>query len=110
MVSLQLKGHITKDGELKVELPDGLPAVEVNVTIELPADARIQTASPNDDWENRPWTDEEIKELMRVEPKTGAESIALGHAGGWEDKGITDSVEWVEELRRKRRENRGISW
>jgi len=26
--------------------------------------------------------------------------------GGWEDKGITDPVAWVEELRRKQREKR----
>jgi hypothetical protein len=26
--------------------------------------------------------------------------------GGWEDLGITDSVEWVTEMRRKQREER----
>ena len=43
---------------------------------------------------------------MTPTPKTGAEIVAAGHTGGWEDYGISDSVEWVEEQRRKRREQR----
>ncbi|MBI5666706.1 MAG: hypothetical protein HZC41_01750 [Chloroflexi bacterium] len=99
MVSIRLKGIITETGELGVQLPEGLPPGEVQVTIEV----RPQEEVP---WEERPWTDEEIRELTKVAPKTGAEIVAAGHIGGWEDDGITDSVAWVEEQRRKRAEQR----
>lgn len=49
------------------------------------------------------WTAEEVIELMKIEPLTGAEIIAAGLTGGWEDMGITDGAEWVNEQKRKRR-------
>jgi hypothetical protein len=98
---IQLTGRITESGELKIDdLPEGLPPGEVQVTleVEVPAEEEIP-------WEDRPWTDEEIKEMMTITPKTGAEIVArLEKEGGWEDKGITDGAEWVQEQRRKRRE------
>lgn len=98
---IQLTGHITETGELRIDdLPAGLPPGQVQVTIEVPAHEEIP-------WEERPWTDEEIAAMNQIEPKTGVEIVAAGHTGGWEDYGITDSVEWVEEQRRKRREQRG---
>jgi len=33
---------------------------------------------------------------------TGKEAYEKGYYGGWEYLGITDSVEWVNEQRRKR--------
>ncbi|MBZ0288121.1 MAG: hypothetical protein K8I30_10945 [Anaerolineae bacterium] len=36
MVTIRLKAHITDDGRLDIQLPEGLPAGEVDVTIELP--------------------------------------------------------------------------
>jgi hypothetical protein len=99
---IQLTGHITASGELKIDdLPPGLSPGQVQVTIEVPAQAEEIP------WEDRPWTDEEIRAMMTPTPKTGAEIVAAGHTGGWEDYGITDSVEWVEEQRRKRREQVG---
>ena len=50
------------------------------------------------------FTEEEIKELLTFIPTSGAEIAAMGLIGGWEHKGITDSVEWVNEQRRQRRE------
>jgi hypothetical protein len=99
MAMLKLTGRITDGGKLEVELPEGLPSGDVHVTIEF-SDERT---GPDD----QPWTDEEIKELMRVEPMTGADIVAAGLTGGWDDMGIQDSLEWVQELRRKRRERRG---
>ncbi len=48
------------------------------------------------------WTEEELAELMRVEPLTGAEIVAAGLLGGWED--IQNGAEWVNEQKRKRRQ------
>lgn len=48
-------------------------------------------------------TQEELDELLRVEPLTGAEIVARGLLGGWEDMGIIDSAEWVNEQKRNHR-------
>ncbi len=95
---IQLQGRITEAGKLEVELPDDLPPGDVQVTIEVPTSEELP-------WEERPWTDEEIEAMSHIEPKTGAEIVAAGHVGGWEDYGITDTVEWIEEQRRKRQAN-----
>ena len=91
MATLRLTGHITEAGQLEVDLPSGLPAGEVEISIELPA---------------HDWTDEEIRQVMRPEPMTGQEIIAAGLTGGWKDEGIVDGALWVEDQRRKRKELR----
>jgi hypothetical protein len=98
MTIFRLTGHITVDGKLEVELPQGLPAGEVKLTVEVDMEESPQTEN---DWEKQPWTDEELKELLTIKPMTGHEIVAAGLVGGWEDLEITDSVEWVEEQRRK---------
>jgi hypothetical protein len=100
MVALRLHGRINELGKLEVELPADLTPGEVEVTLII--------APENLPWELRPWTDEELRELTTVSPKTAGEIIDAGLLGGWEDLGITDSVEWVEEQRRKRQED--IKW
>lgn len=55
------------------------------------------------------WTQEELERAVRIEPMSGAEMVKAGLTGGWEDQGITDSVEWVEEQRRKRGERRKLN-
>ncbi len=97
MVTFHLTGHVTDDGELVFEPPKNLPPGEVQITIEVP---REPTG------EDQSFTDEEIKELLTFEPKTGKEVIEEGLTGGWEDMGITDPVAWVEEQRRKIEERR----
>jgi len=57
---LHVKGYITEDGQLKVELPPGLQPGEVEVTIAVP-----EAETP---WEERPLTDEEIKAMIHPEP------------------------------------------
>ncbi len=44
MPTIELTGLITEDGKLEVDLPEGLPAVDVKVTIELstPLTIKIQ--------------------------------------------------------------------
>ncbi|MBZ0281049.1 MAG: hypothetical protein K8L97_09925 [Anaerolineae bacterium] len=99
MVAIRLKGYVTETGDIEVEIPKDFPAGEVMLTIEAVEAVVVPIDEP-------PLTDAEIEELMRPKPKTGAEIVALGHTGGWEHKGITDSVEWIDEQRRKRREQR----
>lgn len=100
MTTLHLTGRITEKGELEVKLPEGLPPVEVKVTVEVPVQPEELP------WEERPWTEEEIQEMLKPRPRlTGAEIVKLlEEEGGWEHMGITDSAEWVEAQRRKRRE------
>ncbi len=77
MTTLKLKGFITEDRQLKVDLPDDVPAGEVEITLEI--DQSI--------------TEEELKELMTFKPATGAEIADMLEAedGWWEDMGNAGS-------------------
>lgn len=97
MPTIHLEGQITTSGELLLELPKDIPSGHVHVTIEMP------TA---DTLEAEEFTEEEVKNLLTFTPKTGAEIVAAGLTGGWQDMNITDPVAWVEEQRRKQREAR----
>jgi hypothetical protein len=94
MVTIHLKGQVMPDGQLVFDPPHNLPPGEVDITIEV----------PNLDEQ---FTEEELKELLTFTPTSGADVVAAGLVGGWEDKGITDPVAFVEELRRKQKERRG---
>lgn len=93
MATIRLTGRITEAGELKVELPTGMPPGEVRVTIEISTD-------------DRPWSLDELEDLLKVEPMTGAQIVEAGLLGRWGDRGIINSSEWVEEQRRKRKAQR----
>jgi hypothetical protein len=95
MEKLYLSGIITEDGRLEVTLPPGTPPGPAGVIVE-PLD------------ENRPWTEEEIRAALVHHPKTGAEIAASDAIGSWAHLGIEDPVAWVEEVRRKEREQRGL--
>lgn len=96
MVTIELEGRITENGKLEAELPaDVQPnkVKSVKVTIEV-------EKSPDEfSWEERPWTSEEIEQLMkRSEPKTGAEIAAMIESGAlktttWAEMEIDDVVE-----------------
>lgn len=88
---IELTGRITEEGKLEFELPEGLPPGEVQIRIE-----RIE-----------PLSEEEVAELLKTTPMTGAEIVAAGLLGGWSDLGIEDGQAWVEEQRRKRKARRG---
>lgn len=83
-----IKGRITEDGRIEAELPEGWQPSEVEIKITLEPE----------------WTDEELDELLKSEPQTGAEIAEADEIGSWADMGIEDSVAFVEEMRRKRRE------
>jgi hypothetical protein len=106
MVMYRLHGRITDDGKLEVELPKDLPPGEIQVML-----VRQQEAADADSpWEERPWTQEELRELMRIEPMTGAEIVewlAQQEETGWEDIDVS-GAEWVEQQRNKRKER--VRW
>jgi hypothetical protein len=90
MPTIRSIGEIKEVGTLDLNLPDDFPTGKVQVTIET-TEGHL--------------TDEEIKEFMRVEPMTGAEIVVAGLTDGWEEMGITDSVEWLQEQRNTRRKS-----
>jgi hypothetical protein len=98
---ITVKGYI-RNGKIEVDLPENVTDGEVELFVPVESHAQLTA-----DMDNSPLTDEEIENMINPNPKSGAEIVALGHTGGWENKGITDSVEWVAEQRRKRREKRG---
>ena len=62
-------------------------------------------------WEERPWTEAEIRELMKPEPKTGAEIAALIDQldlSEWQAMDIPDVVEWLKEQRHQEAVRRGV--
>lgn len=62
MVLIQLTGKITQAGTLEANLPQGLPADEMQITIAMPIKEEIP-------WEDCPWTDTELAEIARITPK-----------------------------------------
>ncbi len=98
MATIRLNGYITEMGEIKVDLPENHPVGEVHLII-------IET--PREDMETpgeiASWTQEELDDMLNFNPVPASEI----ETGGWENLNITDSVEFVEELRRKERERRG---
>lgn len=60
-----------------------------------------------------PWTDEEIRALMKPEPKTGAEIVALLQQvdlSSWQEQDIPDVVEWLQNRREQSRRLRQAQW
>lgn len=100
-MDIVLKGYITESGELKIELPVGLPVGEVQVSIQVTA-----PEPPTDET----WTEAELEDLPNFKAKTGAEIIAFLEEtdGWWHDDSITDGQAWVEEQRRKAAERRKL--
>jgi len=101
MTTIELYGHINQAGKLEVDLPDGLPEGDVKVIMEVSTETGTDGEIP---WEQRPWTEQEIQKALTFHPaQSAAEIIAAldDTSGWWEQQGITDSVAWLEELRRK---------
>jgi hypothetical protein len=63
--------------------------------------------------EERPWTEDEIRELMKPDPKTGAEIVAMLEQldlREWQEMDIPDVVEWLKKQRHEEAVRRGIYW
>jgi hypothetical protein len=103
MTILRLTGYVNTDGELRVQLPSNVPPGEVEVAVTLPdTDGAEETPwTPS-------WTDEEIRQMMQVTPKTGAEIAALLDEMEAGFQHITDSAAWVEGQRRSQKA--GSQW
>ncbi len=85
MTTIRISGRLTEEGRIEVDhLPEGWQPGEITVELSL----------------EREWSNEELDELLRSEPVPASQI----KTGGWEHLGIEDSVEYVEELRRKRQE------
>lgn len=98
MTTLDLHGRITENGSLEVQLPAGLPPGEVTVHIDLPSAAS--------DWEEQPWTDKELQELLHPKPSSFAQLLAWLDTNlptqPWTDlKDDEDAAEYVHKLRRQ---------
>lgn len=64
-------------------------------------------------WVEQPWTEQELRELMRPDPKTGAEIVQLLDRldlSEWVAMDIPDVVEWIHEQRRQETERRMQRW
>jgi hypothetical protein len=57
------------------------------------------------------WTEEELAELLKPKkPMTGKEMVAAGLYGGWEDIGIEDGAEWVNQQKAIRKAKSPWRW
>ncbi len=100
MVAIRLKGHIDENGHLQAELPPGLLSGDVEITVE---------AAPQAIPESERWTQEELDNLIQPQARTGGEIIASGVVGAWANRDdITDGDEFIQEMRRKRRDR--LNW
>jgi hypothetical protein len=87
---ITIKGYV-KNGKLEIEMPENVADGEARV--EVPVMAGEQDIVHED----TPLSPEEIKEYLNFK------GLTLGEieTGGWAGRGITDSVQFVEELRRR---------
>lgn len=65
--------------------------------------AAVKESLQGEPSEDETWTDEELAALSQITPMTGAEIVAAGLVGGWQDLGIEDGAEWVNDQKRRRK-------
>jgi beta-lactamase class D len=81
------------------------PAEQARLMEQLAVSVRQALSDQADEDQDIPaWTPEEIAEMLKPEPKTGAEIVAAGLIGGWADLNIEDGAEWVNARKRQRKE------
>jgi len=89
VATIKLRGRITDEGKLEVELPSEVAPGEVEITV-----AHVES------YEWSPAEREELILMLRGNP-VPADEITLPENSSWAQKGITDPVEFVESLRRE---------
>ncbi|MDQ7026752.1 MAG: hypothetical protein Q9P01_10985 [Anaerolineae bacterium] len=92
---IRLKGILTKEGEIKVDLPDNWQPGEIEILLPANEMERI---------------DEGLDIALEFQGQTLGEILDSGLVGSGADWEIGDSAEWVAEQRRKRREERLKRW
>ncbi len=99
-------GEVTEDGRLIIDaLPPDAPRGQVEIRISVKED--IKPASPDEEL----LSDEELEELIRKYPNgmgmTAGEIARAPEIGAWAHRtDIGDSVDFVDEMRRRSRERR----
>lgn len=86
MATQTIKGYLTADGQIKVDLPDNFMEGEIELTI-LVSEASFEGKT--------------LGEIL--------DSGLVGTGVDW-DFGDIDSVEWIEQQRAKRRQERQSPW
>ena len=104
-MAIELKARVGKGGIVTLQLPPEFEGHEVRITVESTRSSDA-TSTEEIPWEDRPWTKEEIEELLRPNPSTLGEIANSPEVGSWAHLGITDPVAWVEEVRRQEEERR----
>lgn len=96
MLRIELKGRIDENGQLQVTLPTGLPPGEVEITLHIVSEG---------DQASETWTQDELDDMLIFKAATGEEIAASGVFGGWAHRDdITDSEEFIQEIRRREQE------
>lgn len=111
---LELKGHITEDGKLEIELPQNVESGDVDVLLKLkkPIQQQVETNTEAIDEisTDEPSTEDEIRAALKFEGKTVGEILSSGLIGAWSDVEIDDPVEWLHEKRRKEQDGKDLTW
>lgn len=104
MVLYEVRAYIDKDGHVEFDTEDTLPRdqqVKLAYTV-------VETVPAEQDEGDIPFhemTEEEADAILAepwvFEAKTAEEISASGVLGAWAYKGITDSVEYVQQIRGK---------
>lgn len=101
MSTVEVIGTVNEAGELQVGKVHGLHAGKVRVVIS----EIVSVAEDDEPLSVEPtWTDEELAELLKPVPGTGADIVRMITSGELDTSSwshITDSVQWVEDLRRR---------
>jgi hypothetical protein len=93
---LRIKGQI-KNGRLQsIDLPENVGDGEVEIVLTIAEKPRPENGN---EWKSQPWTEAELEEFLKPNPLTMGELLESGLIGGWKDRGIADSLEFIERLR-----------
>lgn len=98
MATLHLNGYIDDQGQLHLNLPDGLPSGEVKVTLKI----EVSSGEGSVAWEASPMTVEELRELLGVAPMALQDIAAAGRSGAWNNRGVAISAALANALGSKR--------
>ena len=97
MTVYRLRGSIDSNGQLQLDLPDDIPAGDVDVVIST----RRVSSAPD-------WTDDELDAVLQVTPKSGSEIVSFLSTLEPAYTHIADSADWVAKQREQRRQQ--SSW